>query len=78
MKRFFYVVMLALGLSIMVCSCEKEGVEADKGKLEGKWWVPVKIESLFKGKIVKNENLIDSDYYYKAYCGTIARVFLSE
>lgn len=53
MKKIIYAVMLLLGLSIMA-SCEKEGTEADKGKLEGKWWVAEKFEVRFNGEVIKS------------------------
>ena len=57
--------MLLLGMSVMA-SCEKEGGDADKGKLEGKWWVTTKAEAIFNGKVVKSISSQDADYYGKA------------
>lgn len=53
-------------MGIMLCSCEKEGGEADKGKLEGKWWITTKEEALFNGKVVNTASAKDAEFYGKA------------
>lgn len=52
MKKLLFVALLLIGVGF-ITSCNKdEGSNNDKGKLEGKWWTPVKEELLFNGTIV--------------------------
>ena len=55
MKNLSAVFMLILCLSTMVCSCEKEGGNIDKKKLEGKWWYAEKKEFIFNGEVVETD-----------------------
>ena len=66
MKKLFFSALLFLSLSIMFISCEKAGIN-DEGNLEGKWWIPVKGELIFNGKVVRDKPKTDYVLDYKAY-----------
>ena len=66
MKKLLFSALLFLGMGFLFISCEKVGIN-DEGKLEGKWWVPVKGELIFNGKVASNEPLTDYILDYKAY-----------
>lgn len=49
MKKLLFVALLLIGAGF-ITSCNKdEGSNNDKGKLEGKWWIPEKYEMYFNG-----------------------------
>ena len=69
MKNLSAVFMLVSCLITMVCSCEKEGGDIDKKKLEGKWWYAEKKELLFNGEVVETDRQSPGlyDCYEKIY-----------
>ncbi len=66
MSKYFYAVMLLLGMSIMV-SCENEGDVGNNGILEGKWWIPIKVEALFNGSVVESASGSIENFNLKAF-----------
>lgn len=68
MKKIIYVLMLVLGMSVLLYSCEKEGGESDNMILEGKWWIPTKAEALFNGSVVYTGAISKTDEeFYKIF-----------
>ena len=49
---------------MFLSSCEKISVVNDKGKLEGKWWTPTKVDYYFNGSLVYTLTTTESDDSY--------------
>lgn len=59
MKESIIAAMLAFGMSVIVCSCGKEGASnlSIEDKLEGKWWVLDREEALFDNTVVSTDKV---------------------
>jgi hypothetical protein len=65
MKRVYFAAIFLLCISVLFCSCNKEGNGSTGMKLEGKWWVIDVHEELFNGKVVltNKTGLINRIYF---------------